>query len=326
VNGIISGAQGFNGSTAIIDLDAHATDVGFTSPATISFWMRCLQDPISGPYGSAWTISSFDIGLGGITSAMVNEQIEIEQAGNLMAYTSATKLWDPLNPSWRHITVVLDGVQSRLFFDGQELPLTTRSGDVDTGTYASGTPTIARMARSYLGNFEFHGRMDEVRVTCTDRSSNWVHAAYQTMASNDTFAAYGEVMADGDGFTDIDGDGIDDAWEETNCGPVPPGCDPNGDTGDLDVYTYLQEYLLDYDPTVSNEAFAITASGLGSFDVTFGETTNSRVYTVDATSDLTDSNGWVVIESAVGGSNGVTTVTDPGVTDHREYRIRVHVP
>ena len=65
----------------------------------------------------------------------------------------------------------------------------------------------------------------------------------------------------------------------------------------------------------------------GDPDVIWVGHNSGEVYvTVDGTTDLTDSNGWVVVQGAVTGSNGVTTVTDTDNFDARDYRIRVHVP
>ena len=141
----------------------------------------------------------------------------------------------------------------------------------------------------------------------------------------DTFSNLGSHASScpGGGGGDLDGDGIADAWEAIWCGG---DCDPPTDqTGDSDGLSWLEEYILDYDPTVSNVPFEINAAAMGSQNLTFGVTTNTRVYSVDYSFDVRDNGTWTFLETATG-SNGVVTVTDPDTITSRVYRVRVHVP
>jgi autotransporter-associated beta strand protein len=123
---------------------------------------------------------------------------------------------------------------------------------------------------------------------------------------------------------DDDSDGIPNDWELQYSGTttgVVADADQDGD-GILG----LDEYILDYDPiNTTNLWFAIREMNMGSVDVVFGDTTNSRLYTVDYSSNLA-SEVWTVLQGPDAGSNGVTTVTDPSEEPLRGYRIRVQTP
>lgn len=198
--GRISGGQGFNGVDAYVDLDAHATGVVFQAPATISYWMKPYKHAISGSYESPYSVTGFEVGGSQLTSGLTDEQITLIRSENAMGYGDATPLWDNANPTWHHVTVLLDGTQSRLIFDGEELPITVRAGNVDSGAYGDGAPTAARIGWSLrFGNTRSYlGLMDEVRVASTVRSTNWAYAAWLNVASNATFQSYGIVTGGSD--------------------------------------------------------------------------------------------------------------------------------
>jgi hypothetical protein len=62
------------------------------------------------------------------------------------------------------------------------------------------------------------------------------------------------------------------------------------------------------------------------FSLAFGGTTNTGVYTVDATTNPASGSGWSVLHAALPGSNGVLTVSDAEAAALRAYRVRAHVP
>ncbi len=120
---------------------------------------------------------------------------------------------------------------------------------------------------------------------------------------------------------DRDYDGIPDVWENLNCGSVT-GCVADAQTGDGDDFVYLDEYILDYDPAVSN--MPLTLAMDGPTTIVVGSTTNSRLYEAEYIEDLT-SGSWSPLASGPG-SNGVYTATDPDTATNRHYRVRVRVP
>jgi len=178
----------------------------------------------------------------------------------------------------------------------------------------------------------------QVFMSSNNFASAWVvlpdnatSVAFRVMANNnatseiwcvDDIAVVGIQVSTGG---DTDGDGIPDAVETAWCG-TPTGCDPQGDTGDGDIYAYLEEYLLDYDPVVSNLDFIVESIVIQSPVTLEFEATNSRVYTVEFSTNLLEALPWQVLEGSLPGSNGVMSVIDTNEADQREYRIQVHLP
>jgi len=139
----------------------------------------------------------------------------------------------------------------------------------------------------------------------------------------DDVIVYGTITSTG-GDPDLDDDGIPDALETVWCGG---DCDPDADTGDGDEYTYVQEYLLDFDPTVDNTGgFEFSDIAINSPVNLQFDSTNSRVYTVEYNGDLEDGAGWTAVAPPQPGSNGIHTVTDPVDASNRNYRVQVQVP
>jgi hypothetical protein len=131
-------------------------------------------------------------------------------------------------------------------------------------------------------------------------------------------------QAGGGGDGDDDNDGIPDAWEDIHCGG---DCDPDADTGTGDGLTYIQAYLLDFDPAVSNAPFAIVDFSLNSPLTLQFDSTNSRMYTVEYTTNLVDGAGWTTLLGPQPGSNGTFTATDDNATvPTKDYRIKVQAP
>jgi hypothetical protein len=121
---------------------------------------------------------------------------------------------------------------------------------------------------------------------------------------------------------DTDEDGISDDWESVHCGSIT-GCTADAQTGDGDGYTYLDEYLLDFDPSVSNVAFRVDGIQASSpVRLDFGPTSARRMYTVQWSSDLTAATGWNLL-AGIPGTAVTTSVTDPAAATGRHYRVRV---
>ena len=94
---------------------------------------------------------------------------------------------------WHHYAATVDHEgEAALFRDGRL---------VKTGTVTPVRNTVR--ANNFIGQSNwpndprYQGFMDEFRVQCTERSSNWVWASYMTMADNENFQHYGQVELPG---------------------------------------------------------------------------------------------------------------------------------
>ncbi|MEM7392337.1 MAG: SdrD B-like domain-containing protein, partial [Verrucomicrobiota bacterium] len=94
--------------------------------------------------------------------------------------------------TWRHFSFsrLNTGGANRDFrhwIDGQEDTATVFT-HVDATLTANNT-TLGAMRRVAIGQ-EIDAALDEVRISCVPRASNWVWATYQTIASNSMFSCY----------------------------------------------------------------------------------------------------------------------------------------
>ncbi|MBI9021007.1 MAG: hypothetical protein JEZ10_07120, partial [Verrucomicrobia bacterium] len=133
------------------------------------------------------------------------------------------------------------------------------------------------------------------------------------------------LILDGGQVVDADDDGINDTWEQRRAG----GTGLLTATGDYDDDGLLDitEYILDYDPLVSDQDF--TCSGEWdvqnlNFVVSFNAT-NSRNYRVEYKSDLLSTNGWQLL-SLKTGSNGLQTFESTAEDNNGFFRVQVYVP
>ena len=95
-----------------------------------------------------------------------------------------TNLTDLANNQWHHFAAIHDGSVARLYVDGLPAATDTSPGNADT-----------QISSVYFGSewgtaSYFKGSLDELRLSNQKRSSNWVWAIYQNIASNSAFLGY----------------------------------------------------------------------------------------------------------------------------------------
>jgi hypothetical protein len=196
----------------------------------------------------------------------------------------------------------------------------TPSGETYTNRMAGWTTetdliTDANGQVSFSG---FHGGYQVIVAPPMADASNFVfQLTAGTTSSQATFVVDENV-------SDTDSDGIADYWELRHAGNLT---NMNENTNsDTDPILDGDEYLLDYNPNVSNELFSLgIALDLTDILVTF-DSTNTRLYTTEFNQNLLNPAGWQVLETGQTGSNGLHTVTDAVADDRRTYRVGVHVP
>ena len=122
---------------------------------------------------------------------------------------------------------------------------------------------------------------------------------------------------------DADGDGLPDVWEQHYFGGptnAVPGADPDGDG-----FTTFQEYITVTDPTDPASHFRIMSiDGRSGITVSF-PSSSSRLYQLQYTDDLTDTNGWTDHPPAHPGSDTATGLIDSTTRSNRSYRVNVRL-
>jgi len=213
--------------------------------------------------------------------------------------------------SWHHVVWVFDNGSS-LYIDGE---------------FAGGKPQSIPSVLGTIGSPSrpLDARVDELRVSSVARGAEYMDATFKTTAQNSTFTGYYSVE-DLSTTVDSDADGIIDQWELDHSGSRT-GLDANAQTGDNDGLTYLEEFILDFNPAISDAPFRIQGIRLNPLvEVEFGATSTQRFYTVEYSTNLIEGVGWQILQSEVPGASGSTTVTDPGTNAARYYRLRVEQP
>ena len=190
--GLIDGCASITGTTPYVSSPASITNF----PLTMSVWYKFNATNWANNTGpifiSAYDPSSLnEFWIDFYMGSGVNQLRNIAQhSGTYGGIYNAT----PDTNIWHLITSIFPSAgTSQLFIDGKLVTFTSASGSV--------TPTgISKFA---IGGFiyngstwydvPFNGLEDEARFSSIARSTNWVWAEYQNMASNNLFQSYGQV-------------------------------------------------------------------------------------------------------------------------------------
>ena len=158
------------GGTADSD-DGAVLGRGTNSAASVVLWYN-----VNGSGTDGLHAYSFHAGSASIQSNRVNGSSGKAAAGR-----------------WQHVAGVMNGATRKLYINGL----------LDTTTNAAPATTVPAGTDARLGgwssstNYDFAGRLDEVRVSTNERSPAWLWSEWMTVASNAVFASYGTVSAQG---------------------------------------------------------------------------------------------------------------------------------
>lgn len=139
---------------------------------------------------------------------------------------------------FHHVCGTWDGTTVRVYVDGVQSGSTAFAGSLRAGQ--TNAAYIGRM-QTTAPNF-FPGTLDEVRLSQTARSANWIKASYDNQTPASTFLTSSSATT-----PDLDGDHLPDAWEMATLGGTQVS-DGSQDT-DHDGASDLLEYATGSDPT-----------------------------------------------------------------------------
>ena len=205
-DGSIGDGQQFSGAGDSIDI-AHSDELNLTDAMTLSFWINPSVD--SGNFnrviekGAFGYHDSYYFGGGAGTNDLgfylnwdVGNTPVIETGDNVL-----------IKNVWQQATVTLTSAgDATMFLNGVIIGTGTYSG----GAFAGNTEDLHLSFSD--SSYDFAGGIDEVRISNTARSSDWVAAEYLTMT--DSFASFGgeetTVLPDGvrANDTDVEGDAL----------------------------------------------------------------------------------------------------------------------
>jgi trimeric autotransporter adhesin len=303
VTGRVGGAQGFNGSSAYIGLQNNAslrTNV-FTIEAWINLnaqheWQYAFSAGDSGP-----DQSRIDFGEVEYPAGTKRFGGGVWPSPGIEGPTDCS-MWAG---QWHHVVYVLDVVHNKsyVYENGVQTAMSTGTATGSSDRFAIGS--------KYKGGDYLDGLLDEMRISNTPRSSNWVWACWLNQASNTIFSTYGSVTNGGIS-SNTTPHGVPYSWLSiygitTNQSQAETN-DPDGDG----MATW-QEYFAGTDPGIKSSAFAVlsvaTNNTLNWFGTTNSGVTNGfRMYR--GTNLLRDT--WSLVASNLTRSaTGTNTWTDP---------------
>jgi autotransporter-associated beta strand protein len=185
-NGLIGNAAFFNGTSSAIQVP-WSGDFNLASNFEVQGWFKvtAAEKPAVNNF---LTLTSKEATA---NSANRNWWISMRSDGRIWWKSSpsidVTNGTDLADGAWHHFAAVHDGTAARLYLDGAPVATDATPGVADTQTAPlffgaeDGTPRYHR------------GLLEELRVSDTSRSSNWVWAVYQNIASNSTFNSISAV-------------------------------------------------------------------------------------------------------------------------------------
>ena len=187
-NGLIGAGAIFNGTSSAIQVPWSA-EFDLASNFEVQGWFKVAAAD-KPAVNNFLTLTSKEA-----TASFTNRNwwISLRNDGRLWWKSSAdldtTNATDLADASWHHFAAVHDGTAARLYVDGLPAAIDATPGPVDT-----------QSAPVLFGNESgttryFKGFLDEMRISNVARSSNWVWAVYQNIASNSAFASFSAVVS-----------------------------------------------------------------------------------------------------------------------------------
>ncbi len=186
LSGIIGSAANYDGASQTTQVPWHG-DFNLATNFEVQGWVKlaAADKPASGNYR---VLTSREVA-NNYTNR--NWWLALRSDGKLWWKSGpsidTTNSTDLANGAWHHFAAVHDGSAARLYVDGVLAGL-----DASPGT--ASIPTAAVFFGNEDGTARYHkGALDEMRISSVARSSNWVWAVYQNIASNSAFARFSAV-------------------------------------------------------------------------------------------------------------------------------------
>ena len=194
-SGEISAALSFNGSTDAIGA-GRSNSVSITGPITLEAWINANAMPSQGN-------ESYVLGKGYNGSneayflrlATDNNYTSYVQAGTMTFPTTyqAQVVVAGLSGGWHHVVGTYDGVWN-VYLDGVKTTSTNTQAPL-----SSASEQVAIGAQDSTGTMKnyFNGRIDEVRISNTARSADWISTEFNNQSNPSSFCTVGPEQGPG---------------------------------------------------------------------------------------------------------------------------------
>jgi len=186
-NGLIGQACSMNGSSQFLSTG----NIGLGPAFSVSAWVfvnssAASIQPVWANKSGGWNSDGFALYVNAWNTS--DEKLVLETGDGTNGATAATGPGAVGPGHWHQVAAVVDETSgfADLYVDGLQQNATST---VQTNFRNKATLDLGRFAD---GGFYFKGLLDEARLESSLRSSNWVWAAWQTIASNSVFEVYSD--------------------------------------------------------------------------------------------------------------------------------------
>lgn len=185
LNGLIGLAQGYNGTSAYLQGPTNLVGYGVGSSFTLSAWVKSTATGLQCLLADGTTYQN---AYGYLFVNPTNQAAYGLRTGvGGTSWAGYDSVPVPCTTgAWHLVTQRYDGTSVQLFFDGVFKYTLAQSGVVYGGVNALSIGW--RTAGEYM-----KGAMDEVRISSSAASSNWIYACWFSQVSNSAFTAFGAV-------------------------------------------------------------------------------------------------------------------------------------
>ncbi len=321
--GLIGGGVDFDGDNDYVSFgDINAMDA--PTAFSVSLWFNRRTDRTDASNHKVDNVlvaqssnnnnDNFEIGTdGGNVEIYLDTQVE--------GTTPATASAGVENGTWRHVAVTYDANVANsfvLYVDGTEAGRWSQwSGGLASGQGSPFSLGIARAGSDDWG--DYNGLMDEVRLSTTARSPEWIRTCWMNVASGSVFAACSPVE---DESRDTDGDGLADLWEVTHFGRLEESAGGAAEDWDGDGFPDRHEYDAGTDPADPASYLGIVGFGSGPAGdaVIRWSSVSGRSYSLSYTDALL-TGGWQHAAGPITATLPVCVWTNTGMPRTRFYRV-----
>ncbi len=164
-----------NGTYSQADVDSN-----FSSNSQTYYWKVCVNDS-----QGEWTNATYHFTTIGANKEIISKgqnaySLEMNPGGTTVyGYINSNSATCSIDTNWHYVVLTYDGSTIRLYRDGDEVDDTSYSSSINTnnndlkiGEYLTGT-------------------LDELRISNTARSADWINTTYYNTNSPTTFATFG---------------------------------------------------------------------------------------------------------------------------------------
>lgn len=237
-----------------------------------------------------------------------NNRIYLRRNNGLFSPGMGDKLGSALYESgaigtnWTHLAMTWDRGACRVYRNGQPVGSGTYADFASLGAVAS----IGSLVTTHT--FLWSGDIDEVRLSSTPRSADWLRACWSNQCANSQFARLGPALRTD---LDTDGDGMGDVWEQHHFGSLSAPDGAAAADWDGDGACNGDEFAAGTDPSDAAACLRLDALRACNADgrwIVAWQSVSNRFYAIDLTTNLAQ--GFpVTVSNGIAGTPPANTVT-----------------